>query len=266
MIGTKLKDMSSQRRAALLGLIATLSFPLSACGDFGADDETNGDGDGDAGTGGAGTGGGDTTGAGGSTETPPEASCDNVVGCGGEVTGVWFAVDSCLNVSGTADLTAHGIGCNEAPASGTLEVTGNWTIGEDGTLTDTTQTTGTVELTLAPECKDVSGTVTQCDAIAGPMWASLGFVREESTCVDSATVEGGCDCTGILDQSGSAGFITFDVASMGLYETEGNTLTFTGYDVVDYDYCVDGNFMHLTPMTPNDIGTVSGTVVFQRQP
>jgi hypothetical protein len=94
----------------------------------------------------------------------------------------------------------------------------------------------------------------------------LGFVREESTCVDSVTVEGGCDCTGVLNQTGAAAFVTFDVAETGLYEVAGNTLTFTGYETVDYDYCVDGNFMHLTPTTPNDIGTVTGTVVFQRQP
>lgn len=259
-----------------LNLLATLctsglacALTLAGCGDFGADDPVDGTGGTDAGSGGSDgtTGGtsGDGDGTGGTFEVPPDASCDNVTGCGGEVESVWFAIDSCLTVSGIADLTAHGIGCTEGEASGTIEVTGNWTIAADGTLTDTTQTTGTVELKLAPECKDVSGTVTQCDAIAGPMWASLGFVRDDSFCVDSETIEGGCDCTGVLNQAGAAGFITLDVAATGLYETEGNTLTFTGYETVDYDYCVDGNFMHVTPTTAYDIGTVTGTILFRRQ-
>jgi hypothetical protein len=294
--------MAQRNWVVVIGTSAMgLALLLAGCGDFGSGGDEGGSGTGGmagaagtggmagaagtsgmagaAGTGGmagaAGTGGmggagtgGTAAGAGGSggNEPPPEASCDDVVGCGGDVVGVWFAVDSCLNVGGMTDLTAHGIGCTEAPVEGMLAVTGNWTIAEDGTLTDTTQTTGTINLTLAPECKDLSGTVTQCDAIAGPMFASLGLVREGSTCMDSATIEGGCDCTGIVNQAGAAAFVTLDVAEMGLYATEGNTLTFTGYDVVDYGYCADGNFIHLTPITSNDIGTVTGTVVFQRQP
>ena len=282
--------MTSRSFVSFIGpsLLGTL-LPLAGCGDFGSDVEGSGGSTAATGgstgatggstgeTGGApgetgGTGG--TAGSGGSTggeggtggvvnEPPPEASCDNVVGCGGDVVGVWFAVDSCLGVGGMANLAALGIGCTEGTASGTLEVTGNWTIAADGILTDTTQTTGTINLVLGPECKDVSGTVAACDTIGGPL-SSLGFT--DSSCVDSATVPDGCDCTGTVNQSGAAAFVTFDVATMGLYATEGNTLTFTGYEEVDYDYCADGNFMHLTPATANDIGTVTGTVVFQRQP
>jgi hypothetical protein len=248
-----------------LGLAAS----LAGCGDFSADDpDPEATGGTTAGSGGSDMATGGTTGdgTGGTTQEPPEVSCDNESGCGGDVKGAWFAIDSCLTVTGKANLTAHGVGCVEADAEGTIDVTGNWTVGDDGTLTDTTQTTGTIHYTLAPECKDVSGTVTQCDAIAGPMFASLGFEREGSFCEDSETVEGGCDCTGVLDQAGAAAFVTTAVAAEGLYETMGNTLTFTGYEVVDYDYCVDGNFMHVTPATLNDIGTVTGTILFQRQP
>jgi hypothetical protein len=268
----------TQRNLVVIFYVSALGFavPLASCGDFGDGDGAAGTGGSSVGTGGSSAGtGGSSAGTGGSSagtggtagstgnEPPPDASCDNVVGCGGDVVGVWFAVDSCLTVSGTANLAALGIGCTEGTADGTLAVSGNWRVGDDGTLTDTTQTTGTIKLGLGPECKDVSGTVTQCDAIGGPL-ASLGFT--ESACVDSATIEGGCDCTGTVDQAGAAAFVTFDVASMGLYAIDGNALTFTGYEVVDYDYCVDGNFMHMTPTTVNDIGTVSGTIVFQKQP
>jgi len=202
---------------------------------------------------------------------PPDASCDNVMGCGGEVLGNWFAVDSCLSVGGMANLAALGIGCTEATASGTLEVTGNWTFADgpaadnDELLTDTTQTTGQILLGLGPACLNVSGTTVSCSDVAGPL-ASIGF--ESSTCVVSTTIEGGCDCTGVVNQQGTAGFVTFDAGAMGLWSTEVSTLNVAGAGwTVDYDYCIEeGAILHVSVASSNPIGVLTGTVVFQKQP
>lgn len=201
---------------------------------------------------------------------PPDASCDNVTGCGGEVVGNWFAVDSCLSVGGMANLAALGIGCSEATASGTLEVTGNWTFADNPTtdndeiLTDTTQTTGQIVLGLGPDCLNVSGTTVSCSDVAGPL-ASIGF--ESSTCVQSATIEGGCDCTGVVNQQGTAGFVTFDASAMGLWSTEESTLTVAGFTTVDYGYCIEEDaFLNVSVASSNPSGAVTGTIVFQKQP
>jgi hypothetical protein len=201
---------------------------------------------------------------------PPDASCDNVTGCGGEVVGNWFAVDSCLSVGGMADLSALGIGCSEATASGTLEVAGNWTFADnpsadnDEILTDTTQTTGQIVLGLGPMCLNVSGTTVGCGDIGGPL-ASIGF--ESTTCVESATIEGGCDCTGVVNQQGTAGFVTFDAGAMGLWSTAESTLTVAGFTTVDYGYCIEENtFLHVSVASTNANGVVTGTIVFQKQP
>jgi hypothetical protein len=221
------------------------------------------------GMGGSGSGAG---GMGGSSVRlePPDASCDNVTGCGGEVVGNWFAVDSCLSVGGMANLSALGIGCTEATASGALEVAGNWTFADnpstdnDEILTDTTQTTGEIVLGLGSECLNVSGTRVGCADIGGPL-ASIGF--ESSSCVDSATIEDGCDCTGVVNQQGTAGFVTFDAGAMGLWSSQESTLTVAGFTTVDYDYCIEQDaFLHVSVASSNPNGVVTGTIVFQKQP
>jgi hypothetical protein len=258
------------------------SLSLAGCFDYDADTPDTSIGaamaGGSSGTGGTGATGGmggssAGAGAGGSGSSvrpePPDASCDNVTGCEGEVLGNWFAVDSCLSVGGMADLSALGIGCTEATASGTLEVTGNWTFADgaadnDEILNDTTQTTGQILLGLGPACLNVSGTTVGCGDIGGPL-ASIGF--ESTTCVQSTTIQGGCDCTGVVNQQGTAGFVTFDAGAMGLWSTEESTLTVAGFTTVDYGYCIeDDAFLHVSVASSNPNGVVTGTIVFQKQP
>lgn len=255
--------------------------PLVGCGDFSADEEepavtggapstgggaatggATGDGDGDAASGGT-TGDGDGTG--GAVEPPP-ASCDNVVPCGGDVSGNWFAIDSCLSWGGEASVVALGIGCEQAPVTGTLEVSGNLNNDPAETLVaDTTQTFGELQIGLGPECLDVSGTMIMCDGVSGPL-KSLGFT-DPTSCVNSTTIEGGCDCTATVNQASVPGFVTPQISDAALYTAEGNVFTLQGNVTVEYDYCVEGDFMHVTPKTSlGDQATVTGTIVFQRQP
>lgn len=178
--------------------------------------------------------------------------------------GVWFATSSCLPVTGMADLGDLGIGCKTAAATGKIAVTGNLTLGADGMLSDNTTTTGEVVMELEAACLEVSGTVTQCDRLASPLSAA-GFA--DIACVDSTTTTGGCTCTGKLMQMGSLGWLAFDPPKMGTYKTASNVLTLTtSQKSLDYNYCVEGSFMKVTPSTKTMLGQVAGTVVFQKQP
>jgi hypothetical protein len=240
-------------------------------------------------------GSGGATGGSGVRPDAPEPTCTDVAACGGDVAGVWFASGSCLPLSGMADVSAFGIGCDEMPADGKLEVTGNWTLNADGTISDNTTTTGEVTLQAAPECLDISGTKTKCDRLPLQL-ASLGL--KEVTCVDAPAGGGGggsggsggtggasggsnmggsagaggsapsngCTCTGTMDQMGSMAHSTFDPLKMGTYTTAANKLTTMGVDSVEYDYCVQGDILTVTPKIEPVMGQLNGTVVFQKQP
>jgi hypothetical protein len=288
-----LRFLARAQQSVLPLCFLAFSSSLAGCGQYDSDapdtsvgaataaggsSSTGGTGGGNAGSAGtatAGGTGGSAAGPGGGgmgssvRPEPPEASCDNLTGCGGEVLGNWFAVDSCLTVGGMANLSALGIGCTEATASGTLEVTGNWTFADgpadnDELINDTTQTTGQILLGLGPACLNVSGTTVDCTDVAGPL-ASIGF--ESTTCVNSATIAGGCDCTGVVNQQGTAGFVTFDAGAMGLWSTEESSLTVAGFTTVNYDYCIEEDaFLHVSVASSSSSGVVTGTIVFQKQP
>lgn len=286
---------ASARLSRALGLSAVaLALPMVACGGYKADPEPGGGTGAAAGSGGtgatsggtggsagsagsAGTGGsgGSSTGGGGSggtggIEQPPEASCENVTACGGDAVGVWFAQGSCLSVSGTADLSDFGIGCESGAISGEFEVTGNFSVAADGAVSDNTSTSGELIIELEPPCLNVSGTVTQCSKIGIPL-ASAGF--DTVDCVDSTTTTGGCTCTGTFAQQGGMGYVlAFNAAKTGTSTSANNTLTVTGtstsstLETLNYSYCVDGNFTMVTPTSPHALGTTKGTIVLQKQP
>jgi hypothetical protein len=208
------------------------------------------------------TGGSAGSGSGGARPEPPKATCTDVTACGGDVAGVWFASSSCLPLSGTADISSFGLGCKMVMAVGKLEVTGNWTLGADGKISDNTTTTGEVAMEMPMECLDISGTKTTCDRLPRQL-ASLGL--KDAVCVDSTVTTGGCTCNGKLNQMGSMGHIAFDPLKMGTYTTADNKLKTMGVDNVEYDYCVQGDIMTVTPKVAPNLGMLNGTVVFQKQ-
>jgi hypothetical protein len=65
---------------------------------------------------------------------------------------------------------------------------------------------------------------------------------------------------------GSMAHPTFDPLKMGTYATASNKLTTKGVDSVEYDYCVEGDILTVTPKVPDVMGKLNGTVVFQKQP
>jgi hypothetical protein len=201
-----------------------------------------------------------------------------------------------------ADISDFGLGCKEVAAKGELTVTGNWTLNADGSISDNTTTTGTVNLEVQPACLNISGTVTKCDRLPAQL---EGLGLKESVCTNSVITTGGagaggagaggggssaggagaggggssaggssagaggaavgCTCDAKINQMGSMGHVVFDTLKMGKYTTASNKLTTTGLDSVEYDYCVQGDILTVTPKVPKDIGVLNGTVVFQKQ-
>jgi hypothetical protein len=213
-------------------------------------------------TGGVSTGGvatgGVSTGTGGiQSGSGGEASCDNVTPCGGDVVGTWNATSSCLKVTGELDLVPFGVGCTSAPVTGSLQVSGTWTANSDGTYSDNTSTSGEEQFTLTPDCLNVSGTTTTCERISGAL-GSIGY--SAVTCTDAGS--GGCDCSATVEQTGGIGVVSMSLSSSGTYTTADNVITTS--DETQYSYCVSGNTMTMSlPNTKK--GTVTGTVVFQKQ-
>jgi hypothetical protein len=204
-------------------------------------------------SGGAGSGGSSSTGTGG--------GCPGGSPCGGNVVGTWNVTSTCLKLSATnLDISAAGLdpsSCTNVTASGSLNVSGTWTANADGTYTDGTTTSGTVQIGLVAGCLRLSGTMVTCDGISRPM-EGLGF--STVTCV--AASGGGCTCTGTVQHPGSLGLLSADPQTAGGYTTSGNMLTTDAVPEARYAYCVSGSTLTMTPQSASP--TTSGTIVFQK--
>jgi hypothetical protein len=190
------------------------------------------------------------------------ASCTNVTACGGDIVGAWTVAGSCLPVTGAVDVSGFGLGCSEAPVTGSLQVAGTWTAMADGTYVDDTTTTGEQVFAMPASCLNVSGTVTSCDRVARPFRSTLGFTVV--TCL-SDTATGGCTCTATVEQLGGMGVISLEKPKSGTYTATGNVITATSAESeTKYDYCVTGSTMTLSVASLPKPGKVSGTIVFQK--
>ncbi len=193
---------------------------------------------------------------------PPEATCENVTPCGGDVVGTWTATSSCFPVTGDLDMTSLGLGCTGAPTSGSMEVTGTWTLNGDGTIVDETQTLGQQQIDLPAACLDVSGTHTTCDRVGAPL-SGLGFAS--ATCTDDAAT-GGCSCPAMIDQVGGAALVSLTPLKKANYTVADNVITVSnGRTETQYAYCVSGASLILSPISATKVGTLAGTVVLQKQ-
>lgn len=155
------------------------------------------------------------------------------------------------------DLSLLGIGCMAAPVTGSLKVTGTWTATGDGKYTDATVTTGEEHLTLAAPCLNISGTITTCDRVGGPL-SGVGY--ESATCVDAAS--GGCTCVATVNTTGGMAFPALSTPAMGTFTTASNVITATdGRNEEKYSYCVSGNTLTVTPQSM----TTTGSIVLEKQ-
>lgn len=193
-----------------------------------------------------------------SSSTNSGGACSSVTPCGGNAVGTWNVTSSCLTVSGALDAMSSGFGCATAPVTGSLQVSGALTIAADGTYTDNTTTSGTLQFTLAPNCLTVSSTPVTCDGAAS-FGQALGFTAATCTTVAS----GGCDCTGTVNQMGGLAVVNVSATTGGSYTASGN-----GTDLIvggtDYAYCVaaPANVLTVTPKSENPI--MAGSISLQR--
>jgi hypothetical protein len=161
------------------------------------------------------------------------------------------------------DMAGFGLGCTAGTVTaGAIQVAGTWTADAEGNFTDGTTTTGTQEVELPADCLEVSGTVTTCERVGGPVQSSLGYTT--FVCVDNAET-GGCTCSGAFEQEGGLAVLSLRPLDEGSYSTEDTMLTVTdGRDETQFEHCVMDNAMVLTLATPGKNGTVVGPIVMQK--
>ena len=165
---------------------------------------------------------------------------------------------SCLRVTGGLDLSVVGRGLPVAPVTGSLTVTGTFTVNANGTYSDNTITSGDEQFTLAPSCLVISSTPVTCDGAANII-KTLGY--SALTCTPATG--GGCTCSGTVHQTGGLGLVSVAPSTSGSYTTAGNLITVSG-DAGDtqYSYCVSGDRLTVTPQSTSP--TMTGTIVFQK--
>lgn len=183
--------------------------------------------------------------------------------CGGDLAGTWNVAMCELPITGVLDMMGFGLGCSTGMVtSGSLQITGAITFNADGTYTDNTVTTGEQTVELEKACLNISGTVTACDRVGGPVRDALGYVSFD--CVDNAETEG-CTCMGTIDQEGGLGLVSLDPYTEGSFTTMENNVSLEGEDEdTEYSYCVAEDTLVATFVTVGKIGTISAPIVMQK--
>jgi hypothetical protein len=165
---------------------------------------------------------------------------------------------SCLNVAGNFDGTLASLGCPTVPVTGTVEVTGTWTLTADGKYTDNTTTKSSVTFPLDSSCLTVSSIKVECSKMSGAI-AALGW----NTCECSIDAAGKCSCLAQTTQSGGIGVVSPWASGSGTYAKSGSTISIDETnDMVKYSYCISDTKLTLTPKAANL--PVKGTIVLQK--
>ena len=165
-----------------------------------------------------------------------------------------------LTVNGMVDMAATGLACPSAPVTGSLAVSGTWTADAAGTYMDATTTSGELMIELPEQCKSISGTTTTCDRV---VLGALGL--DSIVCTDNTTTQG-CSCTATVNQEGRPALIAIEHPMSGTYTTQGDRLVTTGDGRnTEYSYCVADNMLSMKLVTAGPVGTVTGTIVLQKQ-
>jgi len=171
-------------------------------------------------------------------------------------------MSSCVSLnSSNLDISLAGLdpsSCKNVTLSGSATVTGTWTAKADGTFMDGTTTTGMAKLQMPAGCLKLSGTMIGCEDINRSL-EGLGFAS--GTCTSAAS-GGGCDCTAMIQHTGTLGLPSVDPTKSGGYKTANNTLSTDSVPPAEYGYCVAGETLTLIPKGTNP--TITGTVVLQK--
>ena len=165
---------------------------------------------------------------------------------------------SCLRVTGGLDLSVAGATCPSAPVTGSLTVTGTFTVNADGTYADNTVTSGDEQFRWRPRAW--SSRRRPSPAAERPT-SSRRWATPSLTCTPATG--GGCTCSGTVQQTGGLGLVSVAPSTSGSYTTAGNLITVSG-DAGDtkYAYCVSGDRLTVTPQSTSP--TMTGTIVLQK--
>jgi len=182
-------------------------------------------------------------------------TCSSPEACGGPIEGKWKVRDSCLRVSGDADVGLLSLGCSRVPIEGSLAVSGTFSVTSAGAVDDRTTTVGTLEMTLPPECLQV-GIVTDCASVGRPL-TLLGY--EAVTCAQEAD---DCRCRGTVRQLGSMGLVSPLPAQQGRAElTPGGFSVHSSSGTTErYSSCTRENSLLVTPLGAELQGTITGVI------
>jgi hypothetical protein len=186
-----------------------------------------------------------------------------VTPCGGDVDGSWTVIDSCLTVGGSVDVSDFGLGCNSAPTTGSLGVTGTWSASAEGmTIADDTTTFGDATFEVPPECANTATMPITCPRLAEPIGPYVGY--ESLACIDSTSAW--CDCSGTFEQTGGLGLISTSPIASGTFTTADGVLTVSdGTNQTEYAYCSSGDTLTLSVKNVGMTGAVTGTVVLRKR-
>jgi len=193
---------------------------------------------------GATTGGRPSHGGAGGEGPGATAACGDPSACGGDLTGTWAVVSSCLKVDGQLDMRALGLDCRTAAVTGRHEVTGTWSAHADGSYADNTTTTGQDQIQVNGDCLVLSGVQITCEAF-GQVLGALGYLSTVCT----AAPRGGCICSARIQQSGGLGLVSPDPATSGTVSPSGNVFELDAE--AQYSYCVSRDRLTATPKTVN---------------
>jgi hypothetical protein len=172
-------------------------------------------------------------------------------------------MDSCLTIGGSVThLNELGLGCSAAPTTGSLEIAGTWSASAEGVVSDGTHTSGDAVFHVPTECAHTAAQPIACPRLAGPIADFIGTAS--LACVDSASAW--CDCSATYAQTGSIGFISTSPATSSTYTTADGVLTVSdGTNQTEYSYCVAGDTLTLSLVGASKTGSVTGTILLQKQ-
>jgi non-reducing end alpha-L-arabinofuranosidase len=213
---------------------------------------SSGSGGGEGGGGGSSSGSAGTSGSAGSSGSVP--NCPSGSSCGGDLVGTWEVTSSCLAISGDMDTSMGSIGCKNLPVSGSVQVTGTWTVKADGSYKDNTTVKGSMSFTLESSCLSVSSVPVECKNM-GAAFTTLGW--NNTTCSE---VGGKCACKAETNRLGGLGVPSIYGEESGGYEVSGGDLTLD--QQVNYSFCVEGSKLTVSPKPT--FFPIRGTIVLQK--
>jgi hypothetical protein len=198
----------------------------------------------------------------GGSSSDSSASCSNTAACGGDITGKWTVVSSCVSPTGMTMVDPQ---CPTATSSGsTIKATGSVSYNADLTYSSMFTLSGSTSVTLPASCLTSQGITVTCAQLTQAFTMLTQTSNAPFKSASCANAGSGCTCTIVLSDQTSTASGTYTTSAAGVL-----TETPTGGTASESDYCVKGNTLTDSPHQSVDMGTmgqmaVSGTIVLSK--